>query len=76
MQVVLVIVDIASGFTEAIYTCPGSRPTAELAKEAFELGWLTRAGPPTAVEQVQSSRHCATTSAWWSKTLRHKLTGD
>eukprot|EP00959_Pyramimonas_sp_CCMP1952_P457442 9474942-Pyramimonas_sp.AAC.1 len=47
MHVVLVIVEIASGFTVAIYACPGSRPAAQLAKQAFELGWLTWAGPPT-----------------------------
>ena len=34
----------------AIYACPGSRPTAELAKESFGLGWLTWAGLPVAVE--------------------------
>eukprot|EP00959_Pyramimonas_sp_CCMP1952_P370614 7762233-Pyramimonas_sp.AAC.1 len=49
MHVVLVIVDIASDFTMAIYARPGSRPTAELAEKALELGWLTRAGPTTVV---------------------------
>ena len=55
MHVVLVIVDIASDFTVAIYVCPGSRPTAELAKKSFDLGWLTWAGPPRIVEQDQDS---------------------
>eukprot|EP00959_Pyramimonas_sp_CCMP1952_P356435 7464481-Pyramimonas_sp.AAC.1 len=44
---------MASDFTAAVYTCPGSRPTAELPKEAFELGRLTWAGPPRIVEQDQ-----------------------
>eukprot|EP00959_Pyramimonas_sp_CCMP1952_P152934 3199437-Pyramimonas_sp.AAC.1 len=51
MDVVLVLVDIASDFTVPVYARPGSRPEAELAKKAFELGWLTWAGPPTVVEQ-------------------------
>eukprot|EP00959_Pyramimonas_sp_CCMP1952_P229171 4791745-Pyramimonas_sp.AAC.1 len=55
LHVVLAIVDVASGFTVAIYTCPGSRPTAELARKTLELGWLTWAGPPTVVEQDQDS---------------------
>eukprot|EP00959_Pyramimonas_sp_CCMP1952_P332027 6952338-Pyramimonas_sp.AAC.1 len=55
MNVVLVIVDVASDFAAAIYTRPGSRPTAELAKKAFELGWLAWAGPPHIVEQDQDS---------------------
>ena len=55
MHVALAIVDVASDFTVAIYTCPRSRPTAELAKKFFVLGWLTWAGPPIIVEQDQDS---------------------
>ena len=46
MHVILVIVDMASDFTVAVYVCPGSRPTAGLARKSFELGWLISAGPP------------------------------
>eukprot|EP00959_Pyramimonas_sp_CCMP1952_P137364 2874763-Pyramimonas_sp.AAC.1 len=49
------IVDLASYFTVSIYACPGSRLTAELAKKASELGWLTWVRPPIVVEQGQDS---------------------
>eukprot|EP00959_Pyramimonas_sp_CCMP1952_P283819 5932729-Pyramimonas_sp.AAC.1 len=55
MHVVLVIVDVASDFTVAVYVCPGSRPTAELAKKALELGRLAWAGPPRVVEPDRDS---------------------
>jgi len=43
---VLVIVDLASDFTVAVYACEGSRPNAAAARKAFDQGWLLWAGPP------------------------------
>eukprot|EP00959_Pyramimonas_sp_CCMP1952_P237935 4972009-Pyramimonas_sp.AAC.1 len=55
MHVVLVIVDVVSELTAAIYVCPVSRVTADLAMKAFELGWLFMGGPPRVVAQGQDS---------------------
>ena len=44
---ILIINDIASDFTVAVYACSGSRPNAAAARRSFELGWLLWAGPPT-----------------------------